>query len=238
MTFEQAVEQACIVNHISFDPADPEKTLANLIAWEVKTALDPAVSQEAHKLTQLAGKWQPMSQAPKHGQVIFLHCPDLVDADFNPEGVVEGYWHDGPFGDQPENHFGNWLAAVWNSTHDERLTKVVQPSDWMPQPKRPYNFWADVEKNGTTLEQLLAGMKALDLQQIIDSLKPEHIRIDTFAQPGLGGWSFEITRGIRVTHLPTGLEVSHHEERSQYANKQKCMMLLAEKLQAMVNKDD
>lgn len=138
MTFEEAVQHACIINHIAFDPADPQKTLHDLLAWETKVALDPLVSEQAYKLTQLAGKWQPIGQAPKGGHVLLLHCPALVDGDFNPEGVVEGHWQDGQFGsEQPEDHPGNWLAPHWNPIHDEWITKAVEPTHWMPQPARP-----------------------------------------------------------------------------------------------------
>lgn len=44
MTFEEAVQHACIINHLDFDPADPQKTLHDLLAWETKVALDPLVS--------------------------------------------------------------------------------------------------------------------------------------------------------------------------------------------------
>lgn len=43
-TFENSVEQLCIISHSLFNPSDPMATLQNLIHWSVTTALDPSVS--------------------------------------------------------------------------------------------------------------------------------------------------------------------------------------------------
>jgi hypothetical protein len=48
--WKNAVIDACVVNHISWDDSDPRKTLANLISWEKNMALDPQVSDEARQL--------------------------------------------------------------------------------------------------------------------------------------------------------------------------------------------
>ncbi len=48
--WQRAVEEACIVSHIDFCPNDARATLANLINWEVQTALDPKVSEAAYNL--------------------------------------------------------------------------------------------------------------------------------------------------------------------------------------------
>jgi hypothetical protein len=50
--WKEAVIDACVVNHLSWDENDPRKTLANLLSWECKVALDPAVSKEAADLIE------------------------------------------------------------------------------------------------------------------------------------------------------------------------------------------
>lgn len=50
--WKEAVIDALVVNHIleANHETDPRKALADLIAWEVKVALDPKVSEAAAKL--------------------------------------------------------------------------------------------------------------------------------------------------------------------------------------------
>lgn len=60
----------------------------------------------------------------------------------------------------------------------------------------------------------------------VDNLRPEDIKIDTYAHAGCAGWSFEVHRGVRIIHLPSGLQVSCETERSQHANKKRCLELL------------
>jgi hypothetical protein len=48
--WKEAIVEACVVNHLSWDEIDPRKSLANLIGWETTVALDPAVSKPAQDL--------------------------------------------------------------------------------------------------------------------------------------------------------------------------------------------
>jgi hypothetical protein len=48
--FASAVENACVVNFLPFHPKEPEKTLAELVRFEVEAALDPAISSRARAL--------------------------------------------------------------------------------------------------------------------------------------------------------------------------------------------
>lgn len=48
--WKEAIIEACVVNHISWDENDAIKSLANLISWEVQVALDPKVSKAAQDL--------------------------------------------------------------------------------------------------------------------------------------------------------------------------------------------
>lgn len=51
--WKEAVIEACVVNHLSWDEDDPRATLRNLINWETKVALDPKVSKAAQDLIEL-----------------------------------------------------------------------------------------------------------------------------------------------------------------------------------------
>ena len=58
--------------------------------------------------------------------------------------------------------------------------------------------------------------------------------VDTFRAGGKGGQHLNKTESaVRMTHLPTGTVVSCQDERSQYQNKQKCLLQLREKLVAL-----
>jgi hypothetical protein len=46
-----AIEEACIVDFVEI--TTPEETFSNLINWNVKMALDPAISKEANELIAL-----------------------------------------------------------------------------------------------------------------------------------------------------------------------------------------
>ena len=58
--------------------------------------------------------------------------------------------------------------------------------------------------------------------------------VDTFRASGKGGQHLNKTESaVRMTHLPTGIVVTCQDERSQYQNKQKCLIQLRKKLEVL-----
>lgn len=49
-TPRNAIEDACVVCHINYDPEDPRGSIIKVVNWHVAIALDPLVSEEAREL--------------------------------------------------------------------------------------------------------------------------------------------------------------------------------------------
>lgn len=57
-------------------------------------------------------------------------------------------------------------------------------------------------------------------------LNPNELRIESWPEPATNGMVFGMPRGIRATHLPTGLVETCNSERSQHANRDKALAAL------------
>lgn len=75
---------------------------------------------------ELITPWQSMNSAPLDSTPVLLFHKDWIDDDFNPSGVVDGFFTD-------DVDMG-WAGAFWNDCQECWDTRHwLEPSHWMPK---------------------------------------------------------------------------------------------------------
>lgn len=89
------------------------------------------------------------------------------------------------------------------------------------------------------VDQLLKAIKLADLdayrKAMTPEINPEDISISVYCEKPRSGWDLSPCQGVKIIHLPTGIETKSASERSQHRNRHVAIEELKEKLRGFKN---
>lgn len=125
-----------------------------------------------------------------------------------------------------ETELGGYKEIVFRVAGDKVYSRLKFESGVHRVQRVPETESQGRVHTSTTTVAVLPEAEELDFY-----IDPKDLRIDTFRASGAGGQHINKTSSaVRLIHRPTGIVVACQEERSQFQNRERCMMMLSSKL--------